>query len=168
MKKRFFQIGFVVSVVFNIAAMTAVVYSLYFAKPVSSNKPNTFAAYDRLNLSDEQKHELWNRYMEMVRGITASQQQYKTKWVEVVQMISAPQPDWKAIEAKQSEILDINRETQTMIFQRWDWAKSRLSPEQQRLFFELLQERIKSGELLGEIKTVQEIINKNSTQPETK
>jgi len=101
----------------------------------------------------------------MVRGITASQQQYKTKWAEATQLLAAPQPDWKAIEAKQEEILEINRQTQTMIFQRWDWAKTQLTPEQQRMFFQILQERIRSGELLGEIKTVQEIINKQSVKP---
>ncbi|MGE0882370.1 MAG: Spy/CpxP family protein refolding chaperone [Blastocatellales bacterium] len=164
MKKKLFQIGFIVSVVFNVAAVVTVIYSLYFAKPVSSHRPNTFAAYDRLNLTEEQRRELWGRYMEMVRGITASQQQYKTKWAEAVQLLAAPQPDWKAIEAKQAEILEINRQTQTMIFQRWDWAKTQLTPEQQRIFFEILQERIKSGELLGEIKTVQEIINKQSVK----
>lgn len=165
MKKKLFQIGFVISIVFNLAAVVTVVYSLYFAKTVSSHRPNTFAAYDRLHLTDDQKRELWGKYMEMVRGITASQQQYKTKWAEAVQMLSAPQPDWKKIEAKQAEILEINRQTQTMIFQRWDWAKTRLTPDQQRIFFEILQERIKSGELLGEIKTVQDIINKQSVKP---
>ncbi len=164
MRKRLFQIGFIVSVVFNIAAIATVVYSLYFTKPVSSHK-NTFAAYDRLHLTEEQRKELWSRYMDMVRGITASQEQYKTKWVEAVQLIAQPQPDWKAIEAKQAEILDINRETQTMIFQRWDRAKTLLTPEQEHIFFEILQERIKSGEMLGEFKTVQEIINKKSAKP---
>lgn len=165
MKKKLFQIGFVVSLVFNIAAIATVGYSLYFAKPVSSHKTNLFAAYDRLNLTDQQRTELWSRYMDMVRGITASQEQYKTKWAEAVQLIAQPQPDWKAIEAKQTEILEINRQTQTMIFQRWDWAKTQLSPEQQQVFFEILQQRIKSGEMLGEIKTVQEIINKQSAKP---
>lgn len=165
MKKKLFQIGFIVSLVFNVAAIGTLVYSLYFAKPVSSHKVNTFAAYDRLNLTDEQRKELWSRYMEMVRGITASQEQYKTKWAEAVQLIAQPQPDWKAIEAKQTEILEINRQTQTMIFQRWDWAKTQLTPEQQQAFFDILQQRIKSGEMLGEIKTVQEIINKQSAKP---
>lgn len=165
MKRKLFQIGFVVSLVFNIAAIATVGYSLYFARPVSSHKTKTFAAYDRLNLTDQQREELWSRYMEMVRGITASQDQYKTKWAEAVQLIAQPQPDWKAIEAKQTEILEINRQTQTMIFQRWDWAKTQLTPEQQQLFFEILQQRIKSGEMLGEIKTVQEIINKQSAKP---
>ena len=164
MKKRLFQIGFVVSVVFNLAAVATVVYSLYFAKPVSSHK-TTFAAYDRLHLTEDQRKELWSRYMDMVRSITASQEQYKIKWVEAVQLISQPQPDWKAIEGKQAEILDINRATQTMIFQRWDRAKTLLTPEQEHIFFEILQERIKSGEMLGEFKTVQEIINKQSTKP---
>ncbi len=165
MKKKLFQIGFVVSLVFNVAAIATVGYSLYFAKPVSSHKTNPFAAYDRLNLTDEQRKELWSRYLDMVRGITESREQYKTKWAEAVQLIAEPKPDWKAIEAKQAEILEINRQTQTMIFQRWDWAKTQLTPEQQRIFFDILHQRIKSGELLGEIKTVQEIINKQSANP---
>jgi hypothetical protein len=40
-----------------------------------------------------------------------------------------------------------------------------LTPEQQRIFYEILQERIKSGEMLGEFKAVQETVNKKSTKP---
>jgi len=165
MKKKWFQIGFAVSLVFNAAAIAAVIYSLYFIKPVSSHKPNMLAAYDRLNLTEEQKREFWNGYVEIVRSVTASQGQYKTKWAEVAQLISEPKPDWKAVEAKQAEILNISRETQTTIFQRWDRAKILLTPEQQRIFYEILQERIKSGEMLGEFKAVQETVNKKSTKP---
>jgi Spy/CpxP family protein refolding chaperone len=165
MKKKWLQIGFAISLVFNFAAVAAVIYSLYFVKPVSSHKTPMFAAYDRLNLTEGQKREFWNGYLEIVRNVTASQEQYKTKWAEVAKLISEPKPDWKAVEAKQAEILAISRETQTMIFERWDRAKTLLTPEQQRLFYEILQERIKSGEMLGEFKTVQESINKKSTKP---
>jgi hypothetical protein len=105
---------------------------------------------------------LAERYFDTIRRITESQQSYATKWVEIVDLIAQPQPDWQMIEAKQREILDDHRATQTTIFQRWDWAKSQLTPEQQRIFFEILRERIKSGELLGEIKTAQEVLRKRA------
>lgn len=165
MKKKWFQISFALSLVFNVAAIVAVVYSLYFIKPVSSHKPDMLAAYDRLHLTEEQKQEFWNGYVEIVRSVTASQGQYKTKWAEVAQLISDPKPDWKAVEAKQAEILSLGRENQTVIFERWNRAKTYLTPEQQRLFYEILQERIKSGEMLGEFKAVQENVNKKSTKP---
>lgn len=165
MKQKFLQIAFVISVTFNVAAIAAVAYSLSSAKSASSKKANTFAAYDRLNLTDDQKRVVYERYFDLIRRITESHQGYATKWVEIVDLIAQPQTDWKAIEAKQKEILDKNQETQTMIFQRWDWAKSQLTPEQQRIFFEILRERIKSGELLGEIRTAQEILRNREAAP---
>jgi len=164
MKKKLFQIAFVISLTFNLAAIAAVTYSLSSAKSASDNKADTFAVYKRLNLTDEQKRVLSERYFDTIRRITESQESYATKWVEIVDLIAQPQTDWKVIEAKQKEILDVNRATQSTIFQRWDWAKSQLTPEQQRIFFEILRERIKSGELLGEIKTAQEILRKRTTQ----
>jgi hypothetical protein len=163
MKQKLFQIAFVISVSFNMAAIGAVTYSLSSAKSASENKANTFAVYKQLNLTDEQKRVLYERYFDLIRRITESQQSYATKWGEIVDLIAQPQTDWKAIDAKQKEILDDNRATQTTIFQRWDWAKSQLTPEQQRIFFEILRERIKSGELLGEIKSAQEILRKRAT-----
>jgi hypothetical protein len=162
MKQNLFQIAFVISLTFNVAAIAAVTYSLSSAKSASNNEANTFAVYKRLNLTDEQKRVLSERYFDTIRRITESQQGYATKWVEIVDLIAQPQPDWTVIEAKQKEILEDHRATQTTIFQRWDWAKSQLSPEQQRIFFEILRERIKSGELLGEIKTAQEVLRKRS------
>jgi len=163
MKKKLIQIAFVISVTFNLAAIAAVTYGLSSAKSASENKTNAFAVYKRLNLTDEQKRVLSERYFDTIRRFTESQQGYTTKWVEIVDLIAQPQTDWSVIEAKQKDILDEYRATQSTIFQRWDWAKSQLTPEQQRIFFEILRERIKSGELLGEIKTAQEILRKRET-----
>ena len=164
MKKSFLQIALIVSVAFNLAALAAVVYGYASA---SGKKPNAFTVYDQLHLTGEQKKVLSERYVDMIRRITGAQKSYATKWAEVVDLIAQPQPDWAAIEAKQAEILAVNRETQTMIFQRWDWAKTQLTPEQQRIFFDLLRQRIKSGEVLGEIKTAQELLRQQapSRQP---
>lgn len=160
MKSRILQLTFIISVLFNVAAIGAVVYGLSSSKTAASNKPNALAVYDRLNLTEEQK-KIWEvHYFDVIQRITDSHKRYRTKWLEIVELMSQPKPDWAAVEAKQQEILDINRETQTMIFQRWDGVKSYMSPEQQKIFFDILQERFKSGEILGEIKTAQEILNR--------
>lgn len=160
MKSRLLQLTFIISVLFNVAAIGAVVYGLSSSKTAASNKPNALAVYDRLNLTEEQK-KIWEvHYFDVIQRITDSHKRYRTKWLEIVELMSQPKPDWAAVEAKQQEILDINRETQTMIFQRWDGVKSYMSPEQQKIFFDILQERFKSGEILGEIKTAQEILNR--------
>ena len=160
MKSRLLQLTFIISVLFNVAAIGAVVYGLSSSKTAASNKPNALAVYDRLNLTEEQK-KIWEvHYFDVIQRITDSHKRYRTKWLEIVELMSQPKPDWAAVEAKQQEILDINRETQTMIFQRWDGVKSYMSPDQQKIFFDILQERFKSGEILGEIKTAQEILNR--------
>jgi Spy/CpxP family protein refolding chaperone len=165
MKTRLLQLAFIVSVLFNVAAIGAVVYGLSSSKTAASNKPNALAIYDRLNLTEEQK-KIWEvHYFEVIQRITDSHKRYKAKWLEIVELMSQPKPDWDAVRSKQQEILDINRETQTMIFQRWEGTRSYMTPEQQKIFFEILQERFKSGEILGEIKTAQEILNRQTPKP---
>ncbi len=146
----------------QLAAIAAVVYGFSSA---SGKKANTFAVYDQLHLTTEQKKVLRERYVDMIRRITDAQKSYGTKWAEAVELIAQPQTDWAAVEAKQAEILQVNRETQTMILQRWDWAKTQLTPEQQQLFFDILRRRIKSGEMLGEIKTAQELLRQQASPP---
>lgn len=165
MKPRFLQLAFIVSVIFNMAAIAAVVYGLTFAKPAVSNKPNVLAVYDRLNLTEEQKKVWEERYFDTIRRITESHQQYKAKWSEIVELVAQPNPDWAAVETKQKEILEMNRQTQTMLFQRWDGVKNYMTPEQQKTFYGILTERIKSGEIFGEVKTAQEILNRQSAKP---
>lgn len=164
MRPRLFQLAFIVSVIFNVAAIGAVVYGLTVAKS-ASNKPNALAVYDRLHLTEDQKKIWESHYFDTIQRVTDSHKLYKTKWLEIVELVSHPNPDWAAVEAKQKEILEINRETQTMLFQRWDGVKKYMTPEQQKVFYEILQERFKSGEILGEIKTAQEILNRQSQRP---
>ena len=165
MRQKLFQIAFLISLTFNLAALAAVVYGLA-AKPAAGNRANAFAAYERLNLTAEQKKILGARYVDTIRRITEAQALYTAKWAEITELVAQPQPDWKAIEARQQEILDLNRVTQTMIFRRWDGVKNDLTPEQQKLFYEILRERIKSGALLGEIKTAQELLRQREAQPQ--
>lgn len=164
MRSRLFQLAFIVSVIFNLAAIGAVVYGLSSAKSASGEKANALAVYERLHLTEDQKKIWEDRYFDTIQRITDAHKRYKAKWLEIVELVAQPKPDWALIEAKQKEILDMNRETQTMIFQRWDGVKSYMSPEQQKVFYEILQERFKSGEIFGEIKTAQEILNRQSNQ----
>ncbi len=161
MKRKIWQLVIILSFTFNLAALATVAYSFVSAK--AARPANAFAVYERLHLTPEQTRVLSERYFDLIRRITESQKSYATKWAEVADLVAQPQTDWKAVEAKQQEILDLNRAMQTTIFQRWDWGKTQLTPEQQRIFFEILRERIKSGELLGEIKSAQEIMRQRAT-----
>lgn len=164
MKSRLLQVAFILSVTFNVAALATVAYNLAFAKSAAS-KPDAFAVYERLNLTDEQRRVLTERYFDLVQRITTSQRDYVTKWAECVDLIAQPKTDWQALTAKQNEILEINRTLQTTIFQRWDWGKTQLTPEQQQMLFAILRDRIKSGELLGEIKAAQEPLQQRTPPP---
>ncbi|HMV82790.1 MAG TPA: periplasmic heavy metal sensor [Blastocatellia bacterium] len=165
MKSRLLQLAFVVSVLFNLAAIGAVVYGLSSSKTSAGNKPNALAVYDRLNLTEEQK-KIWEvQYFEVIQRVSDSHKRYKVTWLEIVELMSQPKPDWDAVRAKQQEILNLNRETQTMIFQRWDGVRAYMTPDQQKIFFDILQERFKSGEIWGEIKTAQEILNRQTPKP---
>ena len=106
MKKNLLQLAFIVSVIFNLAAAGAVVYGLTSTKSAASKNKDLFAAYDRLNLTEDQKKVFGEHYMDIIRRITESQKLYKTKWAEVVELVSQPNPDWTLIQAKQKEILD--------------------------------------------------------------
>lgn len=165
MKRNLFHLAFIVSVIFNLAAIGAVVYSLTTTNSAASKKKDMFAAYERLNLTEDQKKIFGEHYLDIIRRITEAQKQYKTKWAEVVELVSQPNPDWSLIEAKQKEILNTSRETQSMIFHRWDGVKSYMTPEQQKVFYEILRERISSGEMSGDVKNVKEMLDRQSVKP---
>lgn len=165
MKRNLIKLAFIVSVIFNLAAAGAVVYGLTTAKPAISKNKDLLAAYDRLNLTEDQKRIFSEHYMDIIRQISDSQKIYKTKWAEVVELVSQPHPDWTLIQAKQKEIQDISRETQSMIFHRWDGVKTYMSPEQQKIFFEILRERISSGEMSGDVRNAKELLDRQSAKP---
>ncbi len=165
MKRNLFHLAFILSVIFNLAAAGAVVYGLTATKSAASKNVDMFAAYERLHLTEEQKKTFGEHYVEIIRRITEAQKLYKTKWAEVVELVSQPNPDWKLIEAKQKEILDTSRETQSIIFHRWDGVKTYMTPEQQKVFYEILRDRINSGEMSGDVKNVKEMLNRQSAKP---
>ncbi len=165
MKKNLLQLAFIVSVIFNLAAAGAVVYGLTTTKSAASKNKDLFAAYDRLNLTEDQKKVFGEHYMDIIRRITESQKLYKIKWAEVVELVSQPNPDWALIQAKQKEILDASRETQSMIFHRWDGVKTYMTPDQQKVFYEILRERINSGEMSGDVRNAKELLDQQSAKP---
>jgi Spy/CpxP family protein refolding chaperone len=165
MKRNIFHLAFIISVIFNLAAAGAVVYGLTATKSAASKNKDMFAAYDRLKLTEDQKKVFGVHYMDIIRRITEAQKQYKAKWAEVVELVSQPNPDWSVIEAKQKEILDASRETQSMIFHRWDDVKTYMTPEQQKVFYEILRERINSGEMSGDVKNAKEMLDRQSAKP---
>ena len=165
MKKNLFKLAFIVSIIFNLAAAGAVVYGLTTTNTAAGKKKDAFAVYDRLNLTEEQKKVFGEHYMDIIRRITEAQKRYKTKWAEVVELVSQPNPDWTAIEARQKEILDTSRETQSMIFHRWDGVKAYMTPEQQKVFYEILRERINSGEMSGDVRNAKEMLDRQSARP---
>lgn len=165
MKRNLLQLAFVISVIFNLAAAGAVVYGLTATKSAASKNKDLLTGYERLNLTEEQKKIFSEHYLDIIRHITEAQKLYKTKWAEVVELVSQPNPDWKLIEAKQKEILDTSRETQSMIFHRWDGVKTYMTPEQQKVFYEILRDRINSGEMSGDVKNAKEVLNRQSAKP---
>ncbi len=165
MKRNLFHLAFILSIIFNLAAAGAVVYGLTATKSAAGKNVDMFAAYERLNLTEEQKKMFGEHYVEIIRRITEAQNLYKTKWAEVVELVSQPNPDWKLIETKQQEILDTSRETQSIIFHRWDGVKTYMTPEQQKIFYEILRNRINSGEMSGDVKNVKEMLNRQSAKP---
>jgi len=165
MKRNLFHLAFIVSVIFNLAAIGAVVYGLTTTNSAASKKKDMFAAYERLNLTEDQKKIFGEHYLDIIRRITEAQKSYKAKWAEVVELVSQPDPDWSLIEAKQKQILDTSRETQSMIFHRWDGVKSYMTPEQQKVFYEILRERISSGEMSGDVRNAKELLDRQSAKP---
>jgi uncharacterized membrane protein len=151
MKERVIKLALIVSVAFNIAAIAGIVYGVFFATPASSDKSES--PYRVMNLTPEQREVVRREYAETMRRISDMHDQRTAKWVEAVELLGVPNPDWKAINAKQQEIQSIHREVDSLILSKWNELKEFVTPEQAEIFIKVLKGEIQSGRVFGKIKT---------------
>lgn len=152
MKQKLFQLAFLFSLTFNVVVVVTVLYGTYFSKgaAIGGNPIDTMPIYQMLKLSEEQKQILRARHVETQRLLAEKRRPFMLKWVEALKLVIAPNTDWAAVRAKQEEILQLHREAQTLLFERYNVSKDFFTPQQRELFWQEMQRLSESGELFQE------------------
>ncbi len=151
MNQNLFKLAFIFSVTFNVVFIGTVLYGAYFSGRASSGSPiDTMPIYQMLNLSEEQKKILRARHEETQRLLAEKRRPFMTKWVEALKLVTEPNTDWTAVRAKQEEILQLHREAQMLLFERYNVSKEFFTPQQRELFWKEMRRLSESGELFKE------------------
>ena len=95
----------------------------------------------RLNVTDEQWRKTEPRMAEFRRASKALRQEISRNRGEMIDLVASPQPDRQAIAAKQEEIRAGQRRMQQLVIDHLLAEKEVLTPEQQKVFFDMLRQR---------------------------
>lgn len=142
MNERLKQLGMTVSVAFNLAVIAGFTYVLLSAAPASSKTSEVSnSIYEPLNLTAEQKQQRREMHARSLQRLIELRRGVKARWSEIVEALAQPEPDWKVVDAKHTEMLDLVREYQQVYFHGWVESKRILTPEQKQKLFEVIQAR---------------------------
>ena len=95
----------------------------------------------RLNVTDEQWRKIEPRMVEFRRKAQAICQEVNRRRGEMIDLVASLQPDRQAIAAKQEEIRAGQRRMQQLVIDHLLAEKEVLTPEQQKVFFDMLRRR---------------------------
>lgn len=149
MKQRIKRLGLILSITFNLAALGGFVYAAYFARPATGSNASVPSVYRNLALTAEQKEALKQMLAAPLQRMSEARRQSRVKWAETVTLLSQPQPDWQAINARHAEKLELQRQYEQALFHGWAESTSVMTPEQRQQFFAAIQQEIKSGALFN-------------------
>jgi Spy/CpxP family protein refolding chaperone len=167
MKQKLFKFAFIFSVTFNAVFIGTAVYGAYFSGRATGGSPiDTMPIYQMLNLSEEQKKILRSRHEETQKMLAEKRRPFMTKWVEALKLVTEPDTDWAAVRAKQEEILQLHREAQTLLFERYNVSKDFFTPQQREMFWKEMRRLAESGELFKEPQDPQQAWPPRSVQLE--
>jgi len=97
--------------------------------------------HQKLGTSQEQWKQIEPRLAEFCKASQALCQEVTRKRREMIDLLSAPQPDRQAIAAKQEEILAGQRRVQQLVIEHLLAEKQILTAQQQQELFDLLRTR---------------------------
>ena len=95
----------------------------------------------RLNVTDEQWRKIEPRMVEFRQASKALCKEINRNRGEMIDLVAFPQPDRQAIAAKQEEIRAGQRRMQQLVIDHLLAEKEVLTPEQQKVFFDMLRQR---------------------------
>jgi Spy/CpxP family protein refolding chaperone len=95
----------------------------------------------KLGTSKQQWTQIEPRLVEFRKASEEIYQDVTRKRAEMIDLLSTPSPDRKAIQAKQEEILAGHRRMQQLVIERLLAEKEVLTVEQQKELFDLLRQR---------------------------
>jgi hypothetical protein len=145
-KRKLIRLGITFSVTFNVAVICGVLYATWFPKPAAGMKSERLPIYERVDLEPNEKDVVRERYNETIRIIGEERNQLAQKWAEMAELIAQPELDRKAIDAKETEILELHRQAHQIVVKRWEGTKEFLGPGKGKQYFETVRDWIRSHE----------------------
>lgn len=153
MKRRLIRLGITFSVTFNVAVICGAVYATWFPKAASGMKPERLPIYERVDLDQNEKEVVRERYNETIRIIGEERSKLTLKWAEMAELIAQPELNRNAINAKEAEILELHRQAHEVVVKRWEGTKDFLGPAKGQRYFLTVRDWILSHEGSRERKT---------------
>jgi len=145
MWKKIAPLIIVLSVALNIAFI-----GVWAAHAIGSYRPVEHAddhgkvwcpLHRRLNVTDEQWRKIEPRMVEFRRASEALRREINRNRGEMIDLVASARPDQQAIAAKQEEIRAGQRRMQQLVINHLLAEKEVLTPEQQKVFFDMLRRR---------------------------
>ena len=141
MKKNLLILGLIFSVAINAAVLTKIGHHWLGKDKEERYHPSMSYLYKELALSESQlkKMELFRKSLESrMKGI---KKELREKRVDLVDLLTESEPDRKKINEKLIEIESLQGNLQRLIIEHLLKQKTVLDPEQQKMFFSLIEKR---------------------------
>jgi Spy/CpxP family protein refolding chaperone len=147
MKSNFKILIFTFSIILNLAFLGATVFYKLSSYAATDRRPgaNHPFLYQKLNLSREQISKIEPLRDKFQAQLEKLGDEIKTKQLELVDLLAAPGPDRKAIDAVRERIDELQKTTQITIISHIDQDVAIFTPQQRQRFFGLMKERIKQN-----------------------
>lgn len=147
MKSNFKILVFTFSIILNLAFIGVTVFYKLSSYAATDRGPdaNYPFLYQTLNLSREQIAKIEPLRDKFHARLRKLGDEIRMKQLELVDLLAAPEPDRKSIDAVQERINELQKTTQFAIISHIDADVAIFTPQQRQRFFGLMKERIKQN-----------------------
>jgi Spy/CpxP family protein refolding chaperone len=137
------------SVAFILSSVILFTAGIAFAQPQDEQDPQMprrrQPMIERLQLNDQQKKQLETMRFEMQKQLVGVRAKRQTAMLELRQLLGADTPDRSAIERKMNEVSQIGMQAKLLRLNHWFEVNKILTPEQQKVWRELLKHPLREG-----------------------
>lgn len=140
MKKNIIILAAIFSVVLNISLI-----GLALHRPSAPARPRPI--YETLGLTTAQMEKFKPERDRFHAFIDVQGRRIKDKEIELISLLAVPEPDRRAIDAKQEEIRHLQQQMQTRVIDHFLAESAVFTPEQRARFFTIIRKRIENSSL---------------------